>query len=139
MNKEDLITKSVELLQEKAGVCSVALVAEDGYPHICVLKPIGSQGIKIIYFSSSSSLKNVRKNRVNGKAGVTFYYGEDSVALIGKMTIIKDNESKECILQDWMDKHFAEHFVNDPEYAVLKFVANEATICIDGAFETYSI
>lgn len=139
MDKEELINKSVELLQERAGVCSVASVSEDGYPRICVLKPIGSQGIKTIYFSTGSSSNKIRQYRENEKAGVTFYYGGDSVTLLGKMTIVKDKETKDCMYQNWMDKHFADGGKNDPEYAVLKFVANEATIYIDGAFETYSI
>ena len=139
MDKEELITKSVELLQEKVGVCSVAYVTEDGYPHICILKPIGSQGIKTIYFSTVSNTKKVGRYRENGKAGVTFYHGEDSVTLLGKMTVIKDKETKDCMYQDWMDEHFADGSKNLSEYAVLKFVANEATIYIDGTFKTYSI
>ncbi len=136
MYKEELITKSVELLQEKVGVCSVAYVTEDGYPRICVLKPIGSQGIKTIYFLTVSNTKKIRQYRENGKAGVTFYHGEDSVTLLGKMTVINDKETKDYMYQDWMDEHFAK---NNPEYVVLKFVADEATIYIDGTFKTYSI
>ncbi|MPN45204.1 hypothetical protein SDC9_192771 [bioreactor metagenome] len=139
MDKEEFITKSVELLQEKANVCSVASVTEEGYPRICVLKPIGSQGIKMIYFSTGSSSKKIGQYKENGKAGVTFFHGGDSVTLLGEMTIVKDKETKDCTYQNWMDKHFADGGKNDLEYAVLKFVANEATIYIDGAFETYSI
>ena len=63
--------------------------------------------------------------------------GADSVTLLGKIEIIEDMEVKKALWQDWFICHFPKG-VNDPEYCVLKFSANEATFWIDSRFETHS-
>lgn len=137
----NLIKKAEELLT-KCDVCSVASVSEKGYPRICLLMPLKSNGIKEFWFSTGTSGTKVRHFKSNEKAGVTFYNGGDSVTLTGEMKIVTDKAVKDELFYKWSDflgRHFPNGGKDDPEYCILHFVANETTIYMDGAFETFGI
>ena len=135
---DNLIAKAEKLLR-KCNVCSVASVSEDGYPRICILMPLKSNSIKEFWFSTGASGTKVRHFKCNNKAGVTFYYGGDSVTLTGDMEIIADKTIKDSIWQDFLEKHFPNGGKEDPEYCVLHFVAKQATIYVEEEFETIEI
>ncbi|MGN0760681.1 MAG: pyridoxamine 5'-phosphate oxidase family protein [Christensenellales bacterium] len=134
----ELITKAEKLLK-KCNVCSVASVSEEGYPRICILMPLKNVSIKEFWFSTGASGTKVRHFRSNGKAGVTFYHGGDSVTLTGDMEIVVDKAIKDSIWQDFLEKHFPNGGKDDPEYCVLHFVTNQATVYIDEDFETIEL
>lgn len=139
MNKLELIKQAEELL-EKCYVCSVASVSEEGYPRICMLAKLKSDGIKELWFSTGASGTKVRHFKSNDKAGVTFYDGGDSVTLTGTMEMIEEKAVKQDLWKEWAD-FLRNHFegADDPEYAVLKFTAKEATIYVGGAFDTVQL
>lgn len=139
MNKLELIKKAEELLA-KCYVCSVASVSEEGYPRICILSKLKSIGINGIWFSTGTSGTKVRHFKSNNKAGVTFYDGRDSVTLTGTMEIIEDVSIKQDLWKEWSE-FLCNHFLgaDDPEYAVVKFQAKEATIFVGGVFETVQL
>lgn len=139
MNKSELIKQS-EKLFEKCGLCSVASVSEEGYPRICILAKLKSEGINEIWFSTGASGTKVRHFKSNDKAGVTFYDGGDSVTLTGTMEIVEDTSVKQSLWKEWAG-FLCNHFesADDPEYAVIKFRAKEATIFVGGAFETVQL
>lgn len=93
---------------------------------------------RILVFYRASGTK-VRHFRSNGKAGVTFYYGGDSVTLTGDMTIVSDKTIKDSLWQDFLEKHFPNGGKDDEEYCVLHFVAKQATIYVEEEFETIEI
>lgn len=139
--KETLIKKAEELLTQ-CKVCTVASVSEKGYPRICVLMPLETKGIKEFWFSTGANGTKVRHFERNGKSGVTFYDGGDSVTLTGDMEIVTDKAVKDGLFDkrsDFLDRHFPNGGKDDPDYCVLHFTANEATVYIDGAFETFGI
>ena len=72
------------------------------------------------------------------KAGLCYYSGGDSVVLIGEVEVIDDAESKEKYWQNWFIKFFPQG-VKDPEYILLKFRSNQATIYIDDQFQRVTI
>lgn len=138
---ERLIEKAEKLL---AGckVCTVASVSEKGYPRICVLMPLKTSGIKEFWFSTGASGTKVRHFKSNGKAGVTFYNGGDSVTLTGDMDIVTDASVKNALWEDRKDflgRHFPNGGKNDPEYCVIHFTAVETTVYVDDEFETFAI
>lgn len=139
MNKLELIKQAEELLA-KCHVCSVASVSEEGYPRICILAQLKSNGIKELLFSTGASGTKVRHFKSNDRAGVTFYDGGDSVTLTGTMEIIEDTSIKQDLWKEWA-KFLCNHFTgaDDSEYCVLKFHAKEATIYVGGAFETVQL
>lgn len=137
MNAE--LIKKAEKLLGGCPTCSVSSITENGYPRICVLMNIKNEGVKTLYFSTGTSSNKVRHYKKNPKAGVTFYSGGDSVTLTGNMAVLNDKKEKDALWQDWMAKHFPKGGKDDPEYAVIKFTAEEATIYIDEEFKTVRI
>lgn len=135
MNTE-LIEKAESLLTQ-CKVCTVASVSEKGYPRICVLMPLKTNGIKEFWFSTGASGTKVRHFKQNDKAGVTFYNGGDSVTLTGSMEIVTDNAVRNELWSDFLAKHFPNGGKDDPDYCILHFTAIETTIYIDGEFETF--
>ncbi len=135
-----LIQKAEHLLTQ-CQVCTVASVSETGFPRICVLMPLQTKGIKEFWFSTGASGTKMKHFKINNKAGVTFYYGGDSVTLTGYMEIITDKVVKEGLWQTY-ESFLSRHFIGgktDPEYCVIHFIATEATIYIDGDFKTFAI
>ena len=140
MNKK--LIENAEKLLTKCNVCSVASVSEKGYPRICLLMPLKTNGIKEFWFSTGANGTKVRHFKCNEKSGVTFYDGGDSVTLTGDMKIVTDKKVKDDLYDRWSDflgKHFPDGGKDDPNYCILHFIADEATIYIDGAFETLEI
>lgn len=95
-------------------------------------------GCKTIYFSTGTSSEKIKHYRKNSKAGVTYFYGNDSVTLLGKTTIVEDKKLKNDLWQDWLINHFPQG-KDDPEYAIIRFDAEEATIWFQGNFETIKL
>ena len=136
------LIKKAENLLSQCKICTVASISEKGYPRICVLMQLKTNGIKEFWFSTRTSGTKVRHFMHNNKAGVTFYNGGDSVTLTGNMEIVTDKTVKNELWNSWADflgRHFPNGGKNDPEYCILHFVANETTIYIDGDFETFEI
>ena len=69
----------------------------------------------------------------NPKAGVAFYEGHDSVTLTGTIEVVSDVEEKKALWVDWFYEHFPKG-VDDPEYCILKFTAEQATYWIGNQF-----
>ena len=134
-----VLIKKAEQLLSQCDAYQVASITTDGYPRICILKPLKSKGIKEFWFSTGMSSKKVQHYNDNNKAGVTFYYDGNSVTLIGEMQIVRDKTIKDNLWQDFLGKHFLNGGKNDPEYCIIHFIANEATIYIDNEFETINI
>lgn len=132
------IEKASDLLS-KCKICTVASVSEQGYPRICCLMPLKTIGIKEFWFSTGASSTKVKHFSLNAKAGVTYFYGGDSVTLIGQMDIVSDKAVKDSLWQASLSKHFANGGKDDPEYCIIHFVAEQATIYIDNEFSTVPV
>lgn len=135
---QNLIEKAEKLLG-KCTTCTVASISDTGYPRICVLMQLKTKSIKEFWFSTGKSSNKVQHFLKNSKAGVTFYEGGDSVTITGEMSVVSDKTVKDDLWRDWLGKHFANGGKDDSEYCIIHFIANEATIYIDGAFETMDI
>ena len=127
--------KAIELLQ-KTFVISMSSITEAGYPRVCALVKLKSADFTI-WVSTAATSQKVKHYQKNPKAGVMFYNENDSVTLNGVIDIIEDEDIKKELWGDWMQKQFPGG-VNDPNYCVLRFTATEATIYIDGGFETFT-
>ena len=133
---EDLANKAAALL-EKCETVALASINEKGYPRICVVSKIKNDGFSCMHFATGTNSHKTAHFRKDDKASVCYTHGADSVTLLGKIEIIEDMEVKKALWQDWFICHFPKG-VDDPEYCVLKFSANEATFWIDSRFETHS-
>lgn len=134
MNNE-LKEKAAKLLESCSEV-AVSSVNENGYPRVCVMTKLKSVGFSEIYFSTGTSGTKTRHFKNNPKSSACYYKDIDSVTIVGEVEIIDDTKVKEELWQDWLIDHFPGGTA-DPEYCVLKFIGKEATIWIDGIFETF--
>lgn len=126
------------ILLEKCNVLTLASVNENGYPRICAISKIKTDGFSEIYFMTS------KRSHLNGKAthfenntkaSVCYHLGGDSVTLIGNVEIIEDMDEKRKFEKD-CDRRFFKKGIEDPKCYVLRFRTNGATFWIEGKFRT---
>lgn len=130
--------KAAKLIDGCAEV-TLASVSEDGYPRPCVVSRIQSDGLNSFHAATGMMGTKVRHFKQNPKAGANFWDGKDNgVVLTGDVTIVEDMAIKRALWQDWFINHFPGG-VEDPNYALLRFDGREATLWIDGEFETISV
>lgn len=134
------LVKKAESLLTKCPVSSVASVSEEGYPRICIMRHLKTNGIKEFWFPTSADGIKVRHFKKNSRAGVTFYNGGDSVTLTGTIEIVTDKAIKDALWDEWsnyLEPHYGGK--DAPDYCIIHFVANETTIYIGGKTETFGI
>ena len=132
-NKEMLIEQCIDILHEKDQLCVLASVLDTGYPLTSVNRPAGGIGIKQIYFILSNTSAIVTSFENNEKGSVTFYSGDNSVHLIGNVSIVYTE--KHC--KDETDAHFLEDV--EADNVLLKFVAHESHINIGEQYHVLAI
>ena len=132
-----LCEKAADMLK-RCGEITVASVSEDGYPRICVVSPLRTEGCSVVYFATSANSEKVRQFRKNPKAGVCYFNGDNSQTLTGTVQIVEDMRLKRKIWQDWLIRHFSGG-PEDPDYCLVKFTANAATLWYGGEFASFSI
>jgi general stress protein 26 len=119
------ITKTIGNLIDHATVSIIGSVDDNGYPNTkAMLPPRQRKGIKQIYFTTNLSSMRVKQYTDNPKASVYFFDKRfyRGVMLRGTMTVLKDSKSKKMIWQDGDELYYKEG-VNDPDYCVLRFTA----------------
>lgn len=133
--------KTIGNMIDKQGVSYIASISEDGYPNIkAMLPPRKRVGIKEFYFTTNTSSMRAAQYRKNPKASIyfcdkRFFRG---VMLLGNMEVLEDSDSKEMIWRDG-DTMYYPLGVTDPDYCVLKFVANSGRYYANFNSETFEI
>jgi general stress protein 26 len=132
------LEQKANILLEKCDILTLASINENGYPRICAISKIRSNGFSEIYFMTS------KRSHLNGKAthfennikaSVCYCLGGDSVTLIGDVEIVKDMNEKRKFDND-CDRNFFKNGIEDPKCYLLRFRTNEATFWIEGKFRT---
>lgn len=129
---EKIKQEAIELLNN-CEVVSLASIDEHGYPRPVVISKIKIDGIDTIWFSTGTSSEKTKNFIDNPKAGISFFKEGDSVTLTGTVTIVNDAAEKKALWVDWFYEHFPKG-VDDPEYCILKFTAEQATYWIGHKF-----
>ncbi len=126
MTKEQVI----EFIK-KRNVSFISTVDEDGFPAMrAMLQPRKIEG-NIIWFSTNTSSNKVKELIKQPKSCVYFYckgpYFYTGVLLRGTATVLQDQASKNML---WLqgDTMFYKQGVTDPDYCVLRFVAQDARV-----------
>ena len=133
----DILQKAADLLS-KCDVFTLASVNESGYPRICVMGKTKAEGIHKIWCTTGLTGTKTKHFLANPKASVCYWQGGDSVTLTGKVTV----ETDRAIREEMWCEGFTEHFpggIDDPNYCVLEFTSEEATIWIEGEFVTLEV
>ena len=130
----EIIRKASDLIN-CCGEVTLASVNENGYPRICVLSKIKSEGIKKIFVATGMTGTKTKHFQANPKASVCVWKNGDSITLIGTVIVTQERAILEEMWLDWLIEHFSGG-VEDPNYCILVFTAEEATLWIDGEFVT---
>lgn len=125
-------------LLAKSEVVTLASVTEEGFPRVCAMARVRSEGVKTVWMATGTYSKKTEHFRKNPKASVCAYSGGDSLTLVGNVAVLTDEQTKKDLWQEWFIKHFPKG-PDDPDYCVLKFDAVEATVYINEVFETHRV
>lgn len=136
-------TNQIAAFIKKQKVAFIASIDKDGFPNMkAMLKPRKIEGIKNFYFSTNTSSMRVAQYRSNPKASIYFYhkgiFKYVGVMLTGTMEILEDAVTKQEL---WRvgDKMFYHEGVNDPDYCILKFTAQEGRYYCDLKTDNFSL
>jgi general stress protein 26 len=133
----DIQGKAAALLGECADI-TLASVNENGYPRICAMGRAKFEGVRKIWFATGLTGTKVRHFNENPKASVCFWKGCDSVTLTGKAAVRTDRQIREELWIDASIKYFPGG-IDDPNYCIVEFTAEEGTFWIDGEFVTMEV
>ena len=87
----------------------------------------------MVWMATGNDSLKTKDVRLNPKAGLCYSENGNSVALTGEVEVITDAEIKKELWQEWFIAHFPLGPA-DPNYVLLKFKGQKATIWIDGVF-----
>jgi general stress protein 26 len=128
-------------LIDKQGVSFISSLDDEGFPNMkAMLPPRKRDGIKTFYFTTNTSSMRVKQFRSNPKACIyfcdkRFFRG---VMLKGIMEVLEDAASKEMIWQEG-DTMYYPKGVTDPDYCVLKFIAQTGRYYANFSSENFMI
>lgn len=136
-DERSLTEKATHLLSQCKEV-TLASVNANGFPRPVPLDKIHSLGCNEVWVVTGADTEKVADFRFNPKAGLSYSFYGDSVALRGTVEIITDDETRKRMWQ--------EYFINyipggptDPNYVLIRFIGSEATIWINQEFARITI
>ncbi|MBQ7639210.1 MAG: pyridoxamine 5'-phosphate oxidase family protein [Clostridia bacterium] len=120
----------------------IGSVDDDGFPNIkAMLAPRERDGVTFYYTTNTSSMR-VSQYLQNPKASVYFYhrgrFRYTGVMFKGTMSVLTDAETKERIWRTG-DTMFYKKGVTDPDYCVLRFVAESGRYYQDLKTESFEL
>ena len=136
-DERSLIEKAIHLLSQCKEV-TLASVNAEGFPRPVPLDKIHSLGCNEVWVVTAADSEKVADFRLNPKAGLSYSFYGDSVALRGTVEIITDDVTRKRMWQ----KYFINYFPAgpaDPNYVLIRFIGNEATIWINREFAHITI
>ncbi|MFC1567097.1 pyridoxamine 5'-phosphate oxidase family protein [bacterium] len=126
---KDLVKTTLSII-EKSGKAIIGSVDDKGFPNIkAMLKPRESNGVREFYFTTNTSSMRVNQYRENSKASIYFYDTRffRGVMLMGKIEVIEEQSIKDRIWRTGDEMYYSKG-VTDPDYCVLKFIAESGRL-----------
>lgn len=128
-------------LIDAQSVSFIGSIDENGFPNMkAMLPPRKRDGIKEFWFTTNTSSKRVAQYRKNPNACIYFFDKRffRGVMLKGIMQVLEDAETKQLIWREGDDKYYGDG-VADPDYCVLKFIAQSGRFYSNFNSEDFSI
>jgi general stress protein 26 len=135
------VEQTIGNLIDKQSVSFISSVDQDDFPNTkAMLPPRKREGIKVFYFTTNTSSMRVAQYRAKSQACIyfcdkRFFRG---VMLKGFMEVLEDEKSKEMIWRDG-DTMYYPKGVTDPDYCVLKFVAQNGRYYTDFSSQNFIV
>lgn len=125
----------IEKFIDKQRVSFICSIDDNNYPNVkAMLAQRKRNGMKEFYFSTNTSSMRVRQYQDNPNASIYFYhkgiFKYVGVMLKGKMEVLADQETKNMLWKTG-DTIFYKRGVTDPDYCVLKFIAESGRYYCD--------
>ena len=98
-DKRSLVEKAVNLLAQCNEV-TLATINEDGFPRPVPIKKIKTNGCNEIWMATDAASVKINDLKTNSKAGVSYYFYGDSVALRGIAEIVSDDKIRKEMWQE---------------------------------------
>ncbi len=133
--------KTIGDMIDESTVTIISSIDIDGFPNTKAMLPARKRtGIKEIYLTTNTSSMRVKQYSENSKACVYFYDKRffRGIMLKGKMEVLQDAKSKKMIWRDGDEMYYPKG-VTDPDYCVLKFIAQEGRYYSNFKSETFNI
>ena len=108
-----LMKEKAEQLLQRCEVVVITSVNEEGYPRPVPMSKIKSEGYSVVWMATGNDSLKTKDFR--------------------EVEVIADAEIKKELWQEWFIAHFPLGPA-DPNYVLLKFKGQKATIWIDGVF-----
>lgn len=123
---EDEAKEQALALIERSRVCMVGSNGEGGYPQIKAMYKVANDGLETLWFSTNTSSKRVARFLKDPKAAVYFIDTEKTMGLLlnGKMEVLQDHETKARFWFSGAERYYPLG-VDDPDYSVLRFIAED--------------
>ncbi len=135
--------KKIESFIARQRAALIGSIDSGGFPNIkAMLPPRKREGVRVFYFSTNTSSRRVTQYRDNPRACIYFYHKGliryEGVMLKGTMEVLEDESVKR---EMWRigDKMFYPQGVQDPDYCILKFTAQEGRYYCDLKTESFSL
>lgn len=109
-------------------------IIKQGYPRPVAIDIIRSEDISFLWMTTALSSEKVKHFRQDPKTGVCIIHGGDSISLTGTILILTDYKNRKFFWKNYFTTYFPQG-INDPEYCLLRFDFEEATLWIDGEFK----
>lgn len=131
-DKERLLKKAEEVLARCEDV-TIASVNAEGFPRPVPMAIMKTVGCNEVWMSTGADSVKTLEFQANPKAGLCYSSNGDSVALRGTAVVVTDDGMRKEMWKDWMINHFT-CGPTDPNYVLLRFVGEDATIWIENEF-----
>ncbi len=134
MDTKKMLDKA-EALLGKCEVVVLSSVSGQGAPRPCVVSKVKNEGIRKVYMSTGLNGTKARQFLKNPRAGLCYCLDGDSVTMTGEVSVLTDPTTKKAMWVEGFEAHFPGG-VEDPNYCVLEFRPDEATLWIGREFVT---
>lgn len=111
-------------LANRSDIVMLGTNGDDGYPNVRAMIKMENEGLKTIWFSTTTSSKRLAQLLGNSKACVYFVDFEQwrGLMLVGDVEALKDVESGQRLWRQGYEKYYPPG-LKDPDYSVLRFTA----------------
>lgn len=122
------------ILLERVTEFTLCSIDENGYPRACIVTKVHGEAYNVLYCSTGMLGTKVKHFLENEKASACYYFENDSVTLVGRVSIVDEPESRRALWQDWMIHKYPAG-LDDPNLCFLKFTGETGSLLIHGQYE----
>jgi general stress protein 26 len=111
-------------LVNRSKFAMMGTIGEDSFPNIKAMIIAKHEGLREVWFKTNTSSRRITQVQLNNKTCVYFVDFEtwEGLMLIGRAEIRRNRETRETLWKDGSERYYPLG-VDDPDYVVLRFVA----------------